>query len=176
MELTAQIVGAFPSDMRERARRAADSLAASAAKLSSTSFSVTVGGEQLSIPERLYGAAPPTFDDLDGVMVALMTRHHDGFVRERAVQRLLSEAHEWPVPFLIRLIGEYVIEIVDRIDGAFGTLDRDAWTTFVIANPGFVALTDARATSYWDCYYRQISAADYVGFRLMNKIRALSQG
>jgi hypothetical protein len=162
--------------MRERARRAADSLAVTGAKLSSTSFSVTVDGEQLGIPERLYVAAPPTFDDLDDVMVALMTRHHDGFVRERAVQRLLSEAKEWPVPFLVRLMGEYVIEIVNRIDDAFDTLDRDAWTTFVIANPGLVALTDARIISYWDCYYRQISAADYVGFRLMNKVRRLTHG
>lgn len=175
MELATRIVGAFPSAMRERAKRAADALAASDAKLSPTSFSVTVDGGRLNIPERLYVAAPSTFDDLDSVFVALMTRHHDGFVREQAVKCLLIDADEWPVPFLIRLIGEYVIEIVDLIDDAFDALDRDAWTAFVIANPGFVALTDARVISYWDCYYRQVATADYVGFRLMNKVRKLTK-
>lgn len=170
--LTSRIIDAFPAGMRDQARLAAEMLAD--AELSPTAFSVIVNGERVTIPERLYLAAPRTPDPANGVVAALLTRHHDGFVRERAVRRLLEEPQAWPVPFLLRLVGEYVVEIVDRIDNDFRRLDQAAWGGFVAANPDFVKLTDARVASYWNCYYRQISRSDYVGFRLMEKIRRLA--
>jgi len=171
MDLTTQIVRAFPSALEERAKRAANAL--TGARLSPGSFSATVNGERIIIPQRLYIPAPHISMKVDGVTAAIVSRHDDGFVRERAVQRLLAEQGEWVVPFLMRLIGEYVIEIIDRIDASFDSLDHVAWRTFMIANPGFVAVTDAQVMSYWNCYHRRVSRTDYRGFRVMGKLRAL---
>lgn len=173
MDLTTQIVGAFPSVLEERAKRAANAL--TGARLSPNSFSAIANGERVIIPQRLYIPVPHVSDKEDSVTAAIVSRHDDGFIRERAVQRLLAERGEWVVPFLMRLIGEYVVEIIDRIDDGFDSLDHASWRAFMIANPAFVAVTDAQVTSYWNCYHRRVPRADYGGFRVMEKLRGLAR-
>ena len=89
----------------------------------------------------------------------------------------LSDA--WVPPFVIRLIGEYVIEILADIRAglsdleAHGTAHRTQYATFVAADPNFMALISARVISYWNCYYRfdYPSFADYPGFQLISILR-----
>jgi len=158
--------------MEGQAQRAANAI--TGARLSSGTFSATVNGEFVTIPQRLYLDAPYVSRTVDGVTAAVMSRHDDGFVRERAVERLLGERGEWVVPFLMRLVGEYVIEIIDRIDGRFDQLDHQAWRAFMIANPKLVATTDAQVMSYWNAYHRHFPRAEYRGFRVMEKLRGLT--
>ena len=67
----------------------------------------------------------------------------------------------WTAPFIVRLLGEYVIEIVESIFGALATGEaRSPLVTicghFAGHNPDFVALTRQQAASYWDCYHRRL--------------------
>lgn len=89
-----------------------------------------------------------------------MTRHHDGHLRERVVVRAITEQADWVVPFVAKLVGEYVIEIVKAIDANLPTLtDPESpisvkYREFAAANTGSLAVTRSRAISYWNCYYR----------------------
>jgi len=71
------------------------------------------------------------------------------------------------VPYVLQLCGEYVIEIGrDIAEYASGSLQRDplmldAYRRFWRDNPEFVALSYARAASYWDAYYRTLTLNEY---------------
>jgi len=57
-------------------------------------------------------------------------------------------------PYVIQLVGEYVIEIVNVVRENLGCLRQKTYARFVSENPCFITLTRRRATSYWNCYYR----------------------
>lgn len=173
MDVEERLIAAFPSTVDE-VTGAAHALARGMT-LSPDGFEVLVDGERVCIPERLYRAPPAAFEQGAGVVAALFTRHHDGFIRQRALKRLLEVGEPWAVPFLLRLVGEYVEEIIADIDAAFDRLPERHWAAFVDANPTFVRLNASRVASYWDYYYRQIPRDEYVGFRLMKRIARLAQ-
>jgi hypothetical protein len=84
----------------------------------------------------------------------------DGFVHQRWLGMLLEADEPWVVPFIIQLLGEYVIEICRDIERfarselpAHSAL-RQHLSAFLNDNPCFAELTRQRAISYWGCYYR----------------------
>ncbi len=82
----------------------------------------------------------------------------------------------WSIPFVIALVGEYVVEIIDDIYAAAPQFNRELMATFIGENPTFYKLTCDRVVSYWNCYYRwQFKRSDYVGFKLLRKLDALVQ-
>lgn len=120
---------------------------------------VTCGGEPLRIPRRVYLQPPSQVNGLNdeqrAILWCIYTRHHDGRVREAAVRALMPSALAWTTPFVIQLVGEYVVEIVELIAKHAAYLAEPCHRRFVNENPQFMALTRQRATSYWDCYYRR---------------------
>lgn len=172
MVVVERMVRAFPGAMRREAEAAATALANSGATLSPDGFTVIVGVEPVTIPERLYvdvRTAPAGDGDL---IACLLTRHHDGFVRQAALEHVLRLDTAWATPFIVRLVGEYVIEIIEQIDVRCADLPLDHLPDFVKANPDFMRLTRARVASYWNWFYRHIPRREYVGFRLMERIEA----
>jgi hypothetical protein len=152
-----------PAHLAREAEALAKILALEGATLSPDSFTVSVGSERAVIPERLYVEEPA---------VGYGRAATACFVRQRALEQVLLLDEAWAAPFVVRLVGEYVLEILDQIDEAFSEhLPKDL-EGFVSANPDFIRLTRARVTSYWNCYFRIISRRDYVGFRLMDRIEA----
>lgn len=127
---------------------------------------ITVVGERVEIPYRIYNPLPPTGLAPEGSKIALAidclyTRHHDGFVRQQALHRVLAAEDPWVVPFVIQLLGEYVVEICEDIQrfAQAALPQRPAMIrevhSFARDNPDFIVLTEQRATSYWECYYRR---------------------
>ena len=171
MDLSDRIISAFPSELKRSSAALADLLRAEGAALSPHSFRVLVHGETLEIPERLY-VARAAFENRDGLGSCLLTRHHNGFVRQRALEETLSLKQPWTAPFIVRLVGEYVIEIIEQIDAAFDQISDAQLGDFVAANPAFIRLTRARVTSYWNSYFRKTPPSEYVGFRVMDRIEA----
>ncbi|KQV48479.1 hypothetical protein ASC95_21355 [Pelomonas sp. Root1217] len=115
----------------------------------------------LSAPYRVY--YPPgelrsviarSTGDEKTLALSLGTRHWDGYVREECVRQLFAVDRPWIVPFVVELIGEYVVEIVEVIAAAFPKMNAAQFADFAMQNPKFMATTRRRATSYWDCYYR----------------------
>lgn len=133
---------------------------------SPTKVMVRVSDEDLAIPYRVYMPEPDrsVYQDLlpevRTVLHAVLTRHHDGHVRERHLGQVVGVGEEWVAPFVIQLLGEYVIEIHERIlDSLPDVLAASekasaSYQRFVVANGKFLDLTDSRIASYWNCYYR----------------------
>jgi hypothetical protein len=143
---------------------------------------VTFDGEDLEIPNRICNAFPArAFEHLPPLSRAaagcIDTRHHNGHTRQRALGLALSADVDWCAPFVVQLLGEYVVEICTDVEtlliGGSTTYPNVARGLRQLAesNPAFIALTRARATSYWSEYYR----ADFPDIDTYPAIRVLDQ-
>jgi hypothetical protein len=149
-------------------------------------FSVTVEGEQVLIPERLYNDEPPTdavaslSSRRQQLLHCLYSRHHDGMVRQRHLEKAIGSTEPWVVPFVVRLAGEYVLELLVVIRdelrdlAAPGTSGHLVYGQFLVDNPAFFACTQRRVVSYWNCNYRHTYASfqDYPGCTILDLLRS----
>jgi len=110
------------------------------------------GGEKITRVTQLVGS--PTGRFQRKLAHALLMRHADGFVRQSGLSNILSSEGMWIPPFVVQLVGEYVIEIAADIQAGPSRLDRAQYGSFIRANPVFLANTRKRATIYWNCYYQ----------------------
>lgn len=138
-------------------------------------FEVTLWGEKIRIPARLRFRNNHADETLGGdirLMVrCLRSRSNDGFERQRAVRDLLLNIQPWAAPFIVALIGEYLVEILDDIAGAFGESPPAPIVEFLRENPDYWLLTKQRVSSYWNVYYRRSTfKTDYVGFKLTKQL------
>jgi hypothetical protein len=144
----------------------------------SPAFSVRVADESVVLPYRIYHN-PGMIDtvSLNGVerelVDCLLTRHHDGVVREKHLSQIVSRDHIWIPPFVVQLVGEYVIEILHVIQQNLTLLNTSMYARFLRLNPELLKLTRQRVTSYWNCYYRSFRPEDYVGFQVLDFFETL---
>jgi hypothetical protein len=98
-------------------------------------------------------------------------------VRQRHLERILSMRETWVVPFVIQLMGEYVIQILENVEAYLPTLDTALYGRFAQDNQAYFQTTEVRMISYWDCYYRHPykHPSNYVEFRVLAKLRAFSE-
>ncbi len=168
---------AFPSRLCSDALVAAEALPKNRSWWNS--FKVCVNNENLSIPDRVRHDPASVkigrFSLLQKNLVdCILTRHNDGFVRQKYLAQIVSSNYAWVPPFVIQLLGEYVVEILQVIEANLGNLDKSVYTPFLRANPDFLALTEQRVISYWDCYYRfSCRKEDFPGFRAVNFFKKL---
>jgi len=164
------LANAFPPSLRDDALKAISILPQPS--WNTGAFSVSVSGETVSIPYRVYHD-PALIDPsrLTSVQIelvdCLLTRHHSGFIREKHLASILCANHEWVPPFLVQLVGEYVIEILHLVRRNLHHLDPQLYRAFLRGNPSFFALTKQRVISYWDCYHRSVRREDYAGFQIV---------
>ncbi|MFI9462518.1 hypothetical protein [Streptomyces xiamenensis] len=159
------LVAAFPSRLAADVRSALSVLPA--ATFSPVEpFAVDVRGESVTIPSRIYPDEPHAGAEgsLSGtqqmILHCLYSRHGDGRVRQRHLERVLESGEPWVAPFVVRLAGEYVVEILEAIHRRLPGLDvpgssqRRLYGEFIARNPAYFARTERRVVSYWSCYYR----------------------
>ena len=135
---------------------------------------VRIAGEAVAIPYRLYddghtriycGEKPfhRLTDLLRGLSLSarqqqmffcLVSRHHNGFVREAALCRIAATPEPFVVPFVAQLASEYVYEILLQIGLRLPELDAEPYGAFIRDNPAYFARLRQRMTSYWNGYYR----------------------
>ncbi|MCK2158177.1 hypothetical protein [Exiguobacterium sp. 17-1] len=102
----------------------------------------------------------------------MYTRHHDGYIREKYVRRLEQEQAktDWVLLYLIELTGEYVYEILERIEPMLQTWSEEQLKTFAAANDRYLQRIERRIISYWDIHQRTtypvLWDSTYVGFRI----------
>ncbi|MFC4017623.1 hypothetical protein ACFOW4_06660 [Micromonospora sp. GCM10011542] len=150
-------------------------------------FRVLVDGEPVSIPYRIYSDEPSVAAQTAltatqrAVLDCLYTRHHDGRVRQRRLEQVIALIQPWVAPFVVRLVGEYVDDILLVIQRALApelavphSPTAAVYGRFAAENPAFVALTGQQVASYWDCYHRRRypTLTDYPGYALMAALRA----
>lgn len=168
---------AFPLDMAALATLAASELSPFVDDTyRQRSEAIDVTGQMVAIPQRLHfaglSAASGRLSSLSPVSLCLITRATDGRLRQQAVRSVLDHQSAWVAPFVLMLLGEYVIEIVEDIRDALPTLDRSVYANLVRENRQTVQRCRARATSYWDAYHRQQypEKRDYPGLQALHKM------
>jgi len=117
----------------------------------------------VAIPDRVYlvnvGPGAELTPAQQRILDCIHTRDHDGRVRRAHVERLVEAAEvsvdEWVCPFVLLLLGEYVVEIIERIAANVERLDRATWAPFLARNQRLVSEVRQRAESYFDSYYRE---------------------
>jgi hypothetical protein len=172
---------AFPAALRPAVAALTDS-AGWRPEIRHYTYHVMLGGDTLTIPLRLYVDRGLLWDDAGrdatgrGIAWCLGTRHHDGHVREACLTRLLAAPQGWMAPFIVHLVGEYVDEIVQRIEAALPDLAPDmraALAAFVRENPRYMDTIERRTVSYRP--YLCPASESYPGKRVMACLRALGR-
>lgn len=174
-----QITSAFPKALRDDVLHVISVLPTPFHRSAGT-IRAAVGNEVLIIPYRVYydqsAIASGSLTPLQQVVLScVLTRHHDGFVREEHLARIIMCHQSWIPPIVIQLVGEYVVEILAAIHRNLASLDSGVYTTFLKDNVAFWQTTKQRVASYWNCYYRRTwgRRADYVGFQIIEYLDSL---
>jgi len=139
---------------------------------------VTFFEESLILPSRLYlnevkeEKIQTLTERQRWILYCMYTRHHDGYIREKYVRRLEQEQTktDWVLLYLIELTGEYVREILERIEPVLQIWPEEQLRTFAAANERYLQRIERRIISYWDLHQRRdypvLWNSDYVGFRI----------
>lgn len=147
-------------------------------------FKVSVNDEELKIPYRIY-YDKKILENLNeftqvqqDILNSLYSRHHDGFVRQKCVSKIITSNHSWTVPFIIQIISEYVIEILNEVNDRIISLDEINLKNFLLSNKEFYKVAKDRVTSYWDCYYRMQypTKENFVGFKILKHFDKIISG
>ena len=184
-ELDASMLAeAFPREHLSVATSRAQSVARALAPAQWTErFTVRSEQQCVLIPARLRFASeklPLTHGDAAFPFArALQTRSNDGFERQRAARDLMRNLKPWGAPFVVALIGEYIVEILDDIAAALTTDCARTLGNFIIDNEAYWQTTKQRVASYWNVYYRANASSEqrrpyarneYIGFKLVERI------
>jgi hypothetical protein len=120
---------------------------------------VLLEGEQLSIPNRLYFNEPELekeqklTNSQKAILNCIYLRHHNGYVRQSRLEKIESNEY-WITPFTFKLLGEYVLEILEVLDRQLDDNKLENCKRFAIENPKYYQQTECRMISYWNEYYR----------------------
>ena len=145
----------------------------------STELRIKVNGEQLIIPCRLYFDEP----DIDSennlterqkvILNCIYLRHHNGYLRERRLKKLIDKNEKWTIPFTIQLLGEYVFEILEVLNIQINDKTIGNYQSFIEDNPKYWQQTESRMISYWNEYYRRKfpKLKEYLGTAIVKRIK-----
>ena len=79
-------------------------------------------GEEIKIPCRVYFEEPEgkKLADLNRrqqtILHCIYLRHHNGFVRERHLTKIIEADDYFALPFQVLILGEYVEELISILD------------------------------------------------------------
>ncbi|MER2999321.1 hypothetical protein [Pontibacter populi] len=145
----------------------------------STELTIKLMGEELTIPYRLYFDEP----DIDNennltdrqktILNCIFLRHHNGYLRERRLKKLINQDEKWIIPFTVQLLGEYVYEILEVLEEHINEKTIDDYHSFTEENPKYWQQTESRMISYWNEYYRRKfpKLKEYLGTALVKRIK-----
>lgn len=143
-------------------------------------FEVTVNNEQIKIPYRIYFDFPSEneINKLIGkqtqieILFCIFSRHNDGFIREKCLKEIVASKNTWTTPYVIELLGEYVVEIIYEIKKRLNDINIEYYREYIMINYLYFEKICQRAISYWDCYYRLIYKyrRDYPVFQVIEYI------
>lgn len=131
-------------------------------------------GTSVSVQDRIYtgeyaGSKLKGTDRL--VYDCVYSRSNNGYVREAAVKSLYSSANlpEWAMPYLYLTLSDYVVEISSIVEPREDIIA--GFRKLQELNPQQHHLAQARATSYWNEYYRnKYHQSEYPAIKLLGVI------
>ena len=150
---------AFPSYLHKDATKIADFLQQNDPKSFKTIGTevVCLNGEVLELPQRVYFGEFNTQNLTlvqEQMLNCLYLCHHNGHLREFYLRELLAVKEDFALPFIAKLFGDYVIEILEVLHRELPNNTRDRLKVFFRANLLYQKRIESRIASYWDCFYR----------------------
>ena len=143
-------------------------------------FSAHYQLEVLLIPYRFYAEEVSemklttfSFTQLT-ILNCIYSRSGNGYLRQKYIEKLLQleSVPIWVYPYIIKLCGEYVVEILRTIDDHFDHIDKEKFTEFVNVNKALIHLEYCHMASYWDAYHRYFGVPKlkgFIGFEIFKK-------
>lgn len=119
-------------------------------------FRINVNDEELKIPYRTYydEVECTGFSKLEmDIVNCYYSLNGNGFIREKYLRKIICLNEEWSIPFVIKLLGEYVMELLDIIYENLHNLDKYQYKKFITNNQYFYFITKQRMNSYYHSYY-----------------------
>ena len=167
----------FPSYLQKDATKIADFLQQNAPKdfkMIGTE-GIYLNGEFLELPQRVY------FGEFNTKSLTLVQEqmfnclylcHCNGHLREHYLRELLAVKEDFILPFIAKLFGDYVMEILEVLHHELPNDTRDKLRDFSRANPLYKRRIQSRIASYWDLFYRnaQSDFKKYIGYQLFQTI------
>jgi hypothetical protein len=102
---------------------------------------LVLAAEPVLIPQRVYNPEPASGLTAElgttqtTIAAGIYSRHHDGRVRQQWLKILLNSDEPWAAPFIVQLLGEYVIEICRYL--TVRARHRSRHVTATRKHPGF---------------------------------------
>ncbi len=140
---------------------------------------VRLEGETLYIPTRVYFNEPNLLEEnalnelQKAILHCLYLKHHDGYIRQKRLNSLPYKNHYFSIPYAFQLLGEYVEEILNDMDGFIDESNIHLFRRFLVENRAYSLLTKSRIVSYWNEYYRvgeNRNLNDYIGRSIFNRL------
>lgn len=151
----------FPDYLAEDIAIIERTLDLSSKHMSYMPFDITLEKKILTIPTRIY-SDKNQLDKLKTlsstqkeIAYCFYSRHYDGFVREKCLKEFIASNNLFTIPYIIQLLGEYVIEILVVIYQNREMINKDNLIAYIMENPEHFEKTRQRVYSYWNCYYRR---------------------
>lgn len=113
-------------------------------------------GVAYSSPYRVYDGIGlnEVLNSTEFERLGQLSRHHNGHVRQSAIERLLRLYPVESVPYVVQLLSEYVVEVAEAIHANIPNGYLDLMRQFLDENPVYTVRVRSRVTSYWNCYDR----------------------
>ena len=190
-----KLKGRFPSELEKEYEKIESIFDLTTKHQSYMPFDVNLEGNTLSPPSRIYTEEAQLSSSLKlirlnstqkEILYCLFSRHHDGYVREKCLKKVILSNNKFTTPYIIQLLGEYVFEIIEIIYENRENLNHKNMVEYIRENPKHFEITKQRVYSYWDCYYRRAypkykrdvkprgpSYLDYPGIKMVKYLNTL---
>lgn len=177
---TQKILGAFPSNLQEDVENVISFLSDKKFEIHPSLFhNVILNNESLTIPGRLYFdesiCMGNDLSDLQKIILdCLYLLNHNGYTRQKGLENLKNVDEYFITPFVIQILGEYVVEILEVLEKQLNEKTIVNFQTFKNENPILFQKTEKRIVSYWNEYYRNRypKLKNYIGMKILAKIKS----
>ena len=139
---------------------------------------VKLNNNIVKIPYRIYFNEPQNIKNLNNIQMDILcciySRHHNGFIRQKYIEKIVDSKNYWVTPFFVQLFGEYIYEIME-IFNEYLNVNMDNCMKFIYENQEYWEKTKNRMISYWNEFYRgkYPEFNKYLGKEIIKKINRI---
>ena len=175
-----RIVRCFPAELEHLVREVVCILAIEKGGfIHAASYAVHFHGKNFEFPYRVYFNEPKNTleknlsEEHKIILDCIFLRHHNGYIRQRRLERLIDKKQSYIIPFTFQLLGECVKEILMVVDEHINEATINDYLLFMKENPKYAEQTKNRMISYWDLYYRAEypKRKRYIGQRIFDRLK-----
>jgi len=135
---------------------------------------IFINNESIYIPKRIYTDEDLKISEISltekqlTILNCLYLTHSDGYLRQQKLESLKNNFEDFVIPFKMKVLGEYVIEIITDLEKHINEKSIESFKIFIKENPTHWKLTKSRIISYWGEYYKHhLKLENYVGYKII---------